>query len=156
MAEEQYTVSLARSFSEIREIHDGLLAYLHARRVEFADFLTRPDAKQEFVAVFQQAYNSIPRDMRDVPEVKAELHMRAIDLRSTLLDICDTRSEENEAVVTSDRANGFLEDQLTMMMNLFIGILKAEQDRYVVVSRNALFVPQCPAHLSHMRRRWCV
>lgn len=45
-------------------------------REDFKHFLGRPDVKQEFVSQWQKDFNSVPDDMRDDEETKAELHLR--------------------------------------------------------------------------------
>ena len=49
-------------------------------REDFKQYLRRPDLKQEFVSVWQRDYNSVPDDMRQDEETKAELHHR-LDVR---------------------------------------------------------------------------
>lgn len=128
--EASYEDSLKLSFAEMRALRDTLAHYLHDHRVEFAEFLTRPDTKQEYVSLWQQAYNAVPLDMRGDPDTKAELHMRAHDLYDTLMDICDKRREEAEADLHVVRTSGFAEDHMGMLANLYTNAIKAEVDRY--------------------------
>lgn len=45
-------------------------------RTGFQQFLKRPDHKQDFVSQWQADFNSLPDDLWDDEETKAELHQR--------------------------------------------------------------------------------
>lgn len=45
-------------------------------RTSFQQFLRRPDQKQDFVSQWQADFNSLPEDLWDDEETKAELHER--------------------------------------------------------------------------------
>ena len=45
-------------------------------RTGFQQFLRRPDHKQDFVSQWQADFNSLPDDLWDDEETKAELHQR--------------------------------------------------------------------------------
>lgn len=45
-------------------------------RTNFQEFLRRPDHKQDFVAQWQADFNSVPEDLWEDEETKAELHQR--------------------------------------------------------------------------------
>lgn len=45
-------------------------------RASFQQFLRRPDHKQDFVSQWQADFNSLPEDLWDDEETKAELHQR--------------------------------------------------------------------------------
>lgn len=49
-------------------------------REEFKHYLGRPDLRQELVSQWQKDFNSVPDDMREDEETKAELHLR-LDVR---------------------------------------------------------------------------
>lgn len=49
-------------------------------REDYKHYLLRPDLKQELVSKWQKDFNSIPDDMREDEETKAELHLR-MDVR---------------------------------------------------------------------------
>lgn len=49
-------------------------------REEYKHYLVRPDLKQELVSQWQKDFNSIPDDMREDEDTKAELHLR-LDVR---------------------------------------------------------------------------
>lgn len=51
-------------------------------REEYKQYLGRPDLKQELVTHWQKDFNSIPDDMREDEDTKAELHLR-LDVRRT-------------------------------------------------------------------------
>lgn len=49
-------------------------------REEYKQYMGRPDLKQELVSHWQKDFNSIPDDMRQDEDTKAELHHR-LDVR---------------------------------------------------------------------------
>ena len=55
-------------------------AHVFLFRHEFADYLCRPDAKQEFVSQWQASYNSLEPHLKQEEAMKAELHHR-VDVR---------------------------------------------------------------------------
>uniref|UniRef100_A0A674CNV3 Sperm flagellar 2 n=1 Tax=Salmo trutta TaxID=8032 RepID=A0A674CNV3_SALTR len=97
---------------------------------EFKQYLQRPDLKQEFVSQWQQNYNSIPKDMRDDEETKAELHQRLDDLRERLWDICDKRKEEAGQERAAIMCDGWLEDHTAVLINHFSTLMQVEVDRF--------------------------
>uniref|UniRef100_A0A674CPA8 Sperm flagellar 2 n=1 Tax=Salmo trutta TaxID=8032 RepID=A0A674CPA8_SALTR len=101
-----------------------------ACREEFKQYLQRPDLKQEFVSQWQQNYNSIPKDMRDDEETKAELHQRLDDLRERLWDICDKRKEEAGQERAAIMCDGWLEDHTAVLINHFSTLMQVEVDRF--------------------------
>uniref|UniRef100_A0A4W5JBP2 Sperm flagellar 2 n=1 Tax=Hucho hucho TaxID=62062 RepID=A0A4W5JBP2_9TELE len=101
-----------------------------ACREEFKQYLRRPDLKQEFVSQWQQNYNSIPKDMRDDEETKAELHQRLDDLRERLWDICDKRKEEAGQERAAIMCDGWLEDHTAVLINHFSTLMQVEVDRF--------------------------
>ena len=65
-------------FNNIRIEREDIYHYFHTLRVNFEDFLRRPDTKQEFLAAWQAEYNEVAEDMRDDEETKAEMHQRVM------------------------------------------------------------------------------
>ncbi|XP_015195926.2 sperm flagellar protein 2 isoform X2 [Lepisosteus oculatus] len=106
-----------------------IIHHLYDIREEFKEFLRRPDHKQEFVSQWQQDYNSIPDDMRDDEETKAELHQRLDDLRERLWDICDNRREEAMQERGNVISGGWLEDHTAILINHFSSLMQVEVDR---------------------------
>lgn len=101
-----------------------MVRYLYGLEQEFADYLARPDHKQEFVAEWQAMYNSFPDDMRDEDEAKAELHKEVEEMKEKLMDICDTREREAKAELHTLRNNQWLETSAAMFANAFICLLQ--------------------------------
>ena len=128
--EEHYVTSIKVALRGLRLSRDDLVAYLHQTKLDYAEFLTRPDSKQEFVADWQQAYNEMPKDMRDDPETKAELHKRAAELQDTLWDICATREDEAEKELDAIKNDGFVQDHAAIVINHYTTMMQTEVDRY--------------------------
>lgn len=60
-----------------RQVFNLLLVVCRKR---YRHYLGRPDIKQELLSQWQKDFNSIPDDMRDSEDTKAELHLR-LDVR---------------------------------------------------------------------------
>ncbi len=76
--ESTYISGCKHVFRNIRLEREDIYHYFHTIRVNFEDYLRRPDTKQEFLATWQQDYNEIAEDMRDDEETKAEIHHRVM------------------------------------------------------------------------------
>ena len=69
-------------------------------------------------------YNSIPDDMREDEEIKAELHQRVEDLNDTLWTICDTKKSESEREREALMNNGWLPDKIGILTNHYITLMQ--------------------------------
>ncbi|XP_062905823.1 sperm flagellar protein 2 [Mobula hypostoma] len=96
---------------------------------------SRPDHKQAFVSQWQDDYNSIPEDQRGDDDVKAELMLRLYTLRECLWDISDKRKEEAEQERQNAMENGWLQDHLGILLNLYSTLMQVEVDRFQDTSR---------------------
>lgn len=76
-ASEAGTVGLTGRTCKLR------LILLLPSRTSFQQFLRRPDHKQEFVSQWQADFNSLPEDLWDDEETKAEVHQR-VNVRESL------------------------------------------------------------------------
>eukprot|EP00126_Sphaerothecum_destruens_P005096 Sdes_comp18558_c0_seq1m8649 len=74
--ETSYVSTVKHILRMIRHERERIILYFFSMKKSFAEFLQRPDTKQEFVSQWQKSYNMIDDDMRDDPDTKAELHMR--------------------------------------------------------------------------------
>ncbi|KAB0397769.1 hypothetical protein E2I00_011038, partial [Balaenoptera physalus] len=96
----------------------------------FQQFLRRPDHKQDFVSQWQADFNSLPDDLWNDEETKAELHQRVNDLRDRLWDICDARKEEAEQERLAIINESWLQDSMGIAMNHFFSLMQAELNRF--------------------------
>uniref|UniRef100_A0A3B3UH20 Sperm flagellar 2 n=1 Tax=Poecilia latipinna TaxID=48699 RepID=A0A3B3UH20_9TELE len=92
-------------------------------------FLTCPDLKQELVSQWQKVFNSVPDDMREDEETKAELHLR-LDLQERLWDITDKRKEEDKQERSAFMYDGWLEEQSALLINHYSMIIQTEMNRF--------------------------
>ncbi|XP_047246702.1 sperm flagellar protein 2 isoform X3 [Girardinichthys multiradiatus] len=99
-------------------------------RERFGHYLGRPDLKQELVSQWQKTFNSIPDDMREDEETKAELHLRLDELQERLWGITDKRREEDEQERTALMCDGWLEEQAAMLINHHSMIIQVELSRF--------------------------
>ena len=64
-------------------------------RQDFVRYLARPDDRQDLLKAFVEDFNgSIPMDMRVQDDTKAELHLRAEELREKLDEVQAARDKE--------------------------------------------------------------
>ncbi|KAM6965443.1 sperm flagellar protein 2 [Aplochiton taeniatus] len=127
---ESYVTNIKAVMQNLRLEHILIIYHLYDIREEYKQYLCRPDLKQEFVSLFQQDYNSIPDDMRDHDETKAELHQRLDDLLERLWDICDKRREEAGQERAAIMGDGWLEDHTGVLINHYTTLVQVELDRF--------------------------
>ncbi|XP_072371687.1 sperm flagellar protein 2 isoform X2 [Scyliorhinus torazame] len=116
---------------EERSERNRIINYLHKIREDYQEYLQlRPDHKQEFVSQWQGDYNSISEDLRLDEDVKAELLLRLYNLRELLWDIADNRKAEAERERMNIILNGWLEDHLGLLLNIYSTLMQVEIDRF--------------------------
>ncbi|XP_069348714.1 sperm flagellar protein 2 [Eulemur rufifrons] len=130
LIENSYINTVKTALRHLREYQKTVLAYLHEIRTSFQEFLRRPDYKQDFVAQWQADFNSLPDDLWDDVETKAELHQRVNDLRDRLWDICDTQKEDAERERLDIINESWLQDSLGITINHFFSLMQAELNRF--------------------------
>ncbi|XP_044788546.2 sperm flagellar protein 2 isoform X4 [Bubalus bubalis] len=130
LIENSYINSIKTVLRQLREGQHAVLAYLYDIRTGFQQFLRRPDHKQDFVSQWQADFNSLPDDLWDDEETKAELHQRVNDLRDRLWDICDARREEAEQERLDIINESWLQDSMGIAMNHFFSLMQAELNRF--------------------------
>ncbi|XP_072461926.1 sperm flagellar protein 2 isoform X4 [Notamacropus eugenii] len=128
--ENSYINTIKAILRQIRDERHSVLYYLHDIRLNYQEYLQRPDHKQEFVSQWQTDFNNLPDDLWDDEETKAELHQRVNDLRDRLWDICDTRKEEAEQERVDIVDESWLQDHLGMLMNHFFSLMQVEINRF--------------------------
>ncbi|XP_058163686.1 sperm flagellar protein 2 isoform X3 [Dasypus novemcinctus] len=130
LIESSYIDTIKMVLRHLREDQHFVLSYLYEIRTSFQQYLRRPDHKQDFVAQWQADFNSLPDDLWDDEETKAELHQRVNDLRDRLWDICDARKEEAEQERLDIINESWLQDSLGITMNHFFSLMQAELNRF--------------------------
>nr|AHC95150.1 sperm flagella 2 protein [Bos taurus] len=130
LIENSYINSIKTVLRQLREDQHAVLAYLYDIRTGFQQFLRRPDHKQDFVSQWQADFNSLPDDLWDDEETKAELHQRVNDFRDRLWDICDARKEEAEQERLDIINESWLQDSTGIAMNHFFSLMQAELNRF--------------------------
>ncbi|XP_031216103.1 sperm flagellar protein 2 isoform X2 [Mastomys coucha] len=130
LIENSYINHIKTVLRYLREKQHSVLSYLHETRTSFQEFLRRPDHKQDFVSQWQADFNSIPDDLWEDEETKAELHQRVNDLRDRLWDICEARKEEAEQERLDIINESWLQDLIGITMNHFFSLMQAEVNRF--------------------------
>ncbi|XP_012662505.1 sperm flagellar protein 2 [Otolemur garnettii] len=130
LIENSYINTIKTVHRHLREYQKTVLAYLYEIRTCFREFLRRPEYKQDFVSQWQADFNSLPDDLWDDEETKAELHQRVNDLRDRLWDICEARKEEAEQERLDVINESWLQDSFGILMNHFFSLMQAESNRF--------------------------
>ncbi|XP_066889394.1 sperm flagellar protein 2 [Kogia breviceps] len=130
LIENSYINSIKTVLRHLREGQHTVIAYLYDIRTSFQQSLRCPDHKQDFVSQWQADFNSLPDDLWDDEETKAELHQRVNDLQDRLWDICDTRKEEAEQERLGIINESWLQDSIGIAMNHFFSLMQAELNRF--------------------------
>ncbi|XP_026639630.1 sperm flagellar protein 2 [Microtus ochrogaster] len=130
LIEKSYINHIKTVLRYLRDNQHTILSYLYDTRTNFQEFLRRPDHKQDFVAQWQADFNSVPEDLWEDEETKAELHQRVNDLRDRLWDICDARKEEAEQERVDIINESWLQDSVGIIMNHFFSLMQAEVNRF--------------------------
>ncbi|XP_036062821.1 sperm flagellar protein 2 [Onychomys torridus] len=130
LIEKSYINHIKTVLRYLRENQHSILSYLYETRTSFKEFLRRPDHKQDFVSQWQTDFNSVPEDLWEDEETKAELHQRVNDLRDRLWDICDARKEEAEQERLDIINESWLQDSVGITMNHFFSLMQAEVNRF--------------------------
>ncbi|XP_076462790.1 sperm flagellar protein 2-like isoform X2 [Babylonia areolata] len=128
--ETTYVASCKYVFRQVRQEREKIYRYFFQIRKDFLSYLREPDTKQDFVDQWQRDYNAVPNDLRDDPQVRAELHQRVDDLRERLWGVCDDRKDQAERELDTVMTDGWLGDRLGILTNQYITIMQAELDRY--------------------------
>ncbi|XP_053454848.1 sperm flagellar protein 2 [Nycticebus coucang] len=130
LIENSYINTIKTVLRHLREYQKTVLAYLYEIRTSFQEYLRRPDYKQDFVSQWQADFNSLPDDLWDDEETKAELHQRVNDLRDRLWDICEARKEEAEQERLDVINESWLQDSFGILINHFFSLMQAESNRF--------------------------
>ncbi|XP_017172157.1 sperm flagellar protein 2 isoform X2 [Mus musculus] len=130
LIEKSYINHIKTVLRHLRERQHNVLSYLYETRTSFQEFLRRPDHKQDFVSQWQADFNSVPEDLWEDEETKAELHQRVNDLRDRLWDICEARKEEAEQERLDIINESWLQDSIGITMNHFFSLMQAEVNRF--------------------------
>ncbi|KAJ8262653.1 hypothetical protein COCON_G00151100 [Conger conger] len=125
-----YVSNVKTVMQNLRNERNLIISHLYNIREDFKQYLKRPDDKQEAVSRWQQDYNSLPEDMREDEQTKAELHQRLDDLREGLWDVTDSRREEAERERAGVLADGWLGDHSAVLINHFCSLMQVEVDRF--------------------------
>ncbi|TKS78293.1 Sperm flagellar protein 2 [Collichthys lucidus] len=127
---DSYVNSIKTVMQQLRSQRSFINHHLCNIREDYKHYLGRPDLKQELVSKWQKDFNSIPDDMREDEETKAELHLRMDELCDQLWDIGDKRKEENEQEKAALMGKGWVEDHTAMLINHHSILMQVELDRF--------------------------
>ncbi|XP_071339395.1 sperm flagellar protein 2 [Trachinotus anak] len=127
---DSYVNNIKTVMQQLRSQSTVIRHHIFNIREEFKHYLGRPDLKQELVSQWQKDFNSIPDDMREDEDTKAELHLRLDELHERLWDISDKRKEQDEQERTSLMCDGWLEDHTAVLVNHHSTLMQVELHRF--------------------------
>ncbi|KAM9360630.1 sperm flagellar protein 2 [Symphorus nematophorus] len=127
---DSYVNNIKTVMQQLRSQRTVINYHLYNIREEYKHFMGRPDSRQELVSQWQKDFNSIPDDMREDEETKAELHLRLDDLCERLWDISDKRKEMDEQEKAALMGKGWLEEHTAMLINHHSILMQVELDRF--------------------------
>jgi len=132
--ETNFCTNARRVFHAVREERGVLSKHLLDLRVEFQEFLARPDSKQQLLDAFIVSFNSLDEDMRFNDLVKAELHLRCEELRHKLWQDVEQRLRDAQSKLNSVKTDGWLEQRVESIRRNFCFMVQLELDRLVTSS----------------------
>ncbi|XP_070819976.1 sperm flagellar protein 2 [Chaetodon trifascialis] len=127
---DSYVNNIKTVMQQLRSQRTVVIRRLYNIREEYKLHLGRPDLKQELVSQWQKDFNSIPDDMREDEETKAELHLRLDELCERLWDISDKRKEKDEEERAALMGEGWVEDHTAIIINHHSVLMQVEVDRF--------------------------
>ncbi|XP_040898495.1 sperm flagellar protein 2 [Toxotes jaculatrix] len=127
---DSYVNNIKTVMQQLRSQSTIITHHLFNIREEFKHYLVRPDSKQELVSQWQKNFNSIPDDMREDEDTKAELHLRLDELRENLWDISDKCKDQDEQERASFMCDSWLEDHTAVLINHHSMLMQVELDRF--------------------------
>lgn len=127
--ESVYVTDFKQLFFTKRILVSAVVPYLSHVQTHVRAFIARPDWKQNLLSDFQKYYNLIDDDMREDPEVKAEIHCAISKFRSELFEICDTRLKECQTELQRIAEEHWLANLLTELVNVYSAAMQLEIDR---------------------------
>lgn len=71
-----------------------------------------------------QDFNAVEDELRKDPDICADLHQRVEDVRERLWSICDERKEQAERERGALMNNGWLEDRMGLLANLYLSLMQ--------------------------------
>uniref|UniRef100_A0A674MJM5 Sperm flagellar 2 n=1 Tax=Takifugu rubripes TaxID=31033 RepID=A0A674MJM5_TAKRU len=125
-----YVNNITTVMQQFRSQNTIISHHLNNIREDYQQFLKRPDLKQESVSRWQKDFNSIPDDMRQDEETKAELHLRLDELCECLWDISNKRKMEDEKEMSAVMGEGFLEEHTALLVNNHSMLMQVELQRF--------------------------
>ncbi|XP_068422799.1 sperm flagellar protein 2 [Clinocottus analis] len=127
---DSYAINSKTVMHHLRSQRSMIELHLFNIREEYKHFLGRPDLKQELVSHWQKDFNSIPDDIREDDDTKAELHLRLNELCQRLLDISKKHKEEDEKERARVMGDGWLEKHTIVLVNYHSVLIQVEMDRF--------------------------
>lgn len=131
--ENRYIESVRGVCNKVRDLRRSMLMYLSRTREDFSAILRQPDNRAELVAKFLLQFNSdesMPPSLRVSAEGKAELHLRADELRDALWAATDARKDLATAERQSVADDSWAKQTAKQLTVLYAELVQAEVDRH--------------------------
>ncbi|XP_046666495.1 sperm flagellar protein 2-like [Homalodisca vitripennis] len=126
-----YINNLLDIFFENRMISLRLVPYSTYVQEEVKTVMNKDDLKQNVVDVFQNYYNNIERHLRELPDVKNQLHCKVLEMQQNLWQLADDKKEETESKRQEVIFQNWLVTQLCMLINNYLSFVQTELTRSI-------------------------
>ena len=130
--EAEYTAGMKKVFNAVRSSRQAAVGHVVALKRNFIKSLEQPDNRQNLVSDFQEEYNAVDLDLRRKEEAKAELVLRAVELRDALWDLCDEKLKALKGEIGALQENSIVEGYGKQMGAFFSSMAQLEVERFKV------------------------
>uniref|UniRef100_A0A1B6KFQ1 Calponin-homology (CH) domain-containing protein n=1 Tax=Graphocephala atropunctata TaxID=36148 RepID=A0A1B6KFQ1_9HEMI len=126
-----YVNNLQDIFFENRIISLRLVPYSSYVQEEVKNIMNTDDLKQNVVDIFKNDFNSIERYLRELPNVKCQLHCKVLEMQEILWQLADKKKEEGENKRQEVIYQNWLVNQICMLINNYLSFVQTELSRSI-------------------------
>ena len=137
-AEGAFVRGVRSAFGGVRDVRASVVEHCGRSRADVEAQLARPDGQQAELTAFVAACNRTDADMLRLPDVQAELVLRADELQERLWAMCDAKHAADVAVAAKVTDDAFGRSAAAALASHFVAVLQADADRFAAVSCFAL------------------
>lgn len=122
--EQKYINNIKVLFKSTRNINRDYILHFDTIRTYFNSYVHRSHDKQILLNDFIKSVNSVPVDIRVMPEMKNEFYLRIKELYINLLKSTDTREKENLQEIVNVEKDKYVETSIEMINLLFCKMIQ--------------------------------
>lgn len=132
-AVEQQSLSSISSFYEsLRDVRYHTVQRRRCIHDVVKRFFNQRDSKQQLFEDFRKGFNEVEDDFRFDDDLKAELHLRALELRQAMWAVADARRTEIEKALASIAADDAVALAVHRAQSEGVSLLQSEVDRFII------------------------